>query len=258
MAQQALLQKNLQRIKAGMIPGESFREEKMLKCFRKSLRTGQAGKMPAVIMTAGMTRSLMVENGFGTQSSQSTYSVSLCFDFDSSENILALQRKIAELSGNDFLIKNSVPPHITIGMFHATKNKAEMGELKKAFEGFAEFAGSSFELNFGGIDSFCEKVVFISVKKDSDSFIHLKKLNSALHEKMLKNWEPGANGNYLPEKWFPHVALAVKLTKSQYQKVMEIGGTAFSDLCTPVFHSKINAISLAECHPYTEICRIAL
>lgn len=144
-----------------------------------------------------------------------TYSVSLILDQPSAEKILSAQKELARVTQNDHLTKNPPPPHITLGFFHATDE--DFPNLKAAFEDFAKSAGHSFEIDFGQPDSFLDKVIFLPIKKDSSSFAHLKALNATLHEKFTV-FEAGGNRNYTPERFFPHTALAVKLTKDQFEK----------------------------------------
>lgn len=149
------------------------------------------------------------------KSESRTYSVSLILDQLSAEKILSAQKELSQVTQNDHLTKNPPPPHITLGFFHA---KAEdFPKLKAAFEDFANSAGHSFEIDFGQPYSFLDKVIFLPIKKDSSSFAHLKALNATLHEKFTV-FEAGGNRNYTPERFFPHTALAVKLTKDQFEK----------------------------------------
>ncbi|MBR4322005.1 2'-5' RNA ligase family protein [Treponema sp.] len=155
-----------------------------------------------------------------TKSSRSesrTYSVSLILDNSSAEKILSAQKELARITQNDNLAKNPPPPHITLGFFHAKDE--DFPKLKELFEEFSKSSGLAFDIDFGQPDSFLNKVIFLPVKKDSPSLVRLKSLNLALHEK-LSVFEAGANRNYLPENFFPHVALAVKLTKNQFEKGM--------------------------------------
>ena len=176
-----------------------------------------------------------------------TYSVSLILDASSAEKILSAQKELAQVTKNDHLVKNPPPPHITLGFFHARDD--DFPKLKECFEDFANSARENFEIDFGQTDSFLDKVIFLSVEKDSKSFTQLKKLNSILHEKFT-HFEAGANRNYLPENFFPHVALAVKLTKEQFEKGMNwVQGKPFSN-------ARVIAVSLALCHPYKEVSRI--
>lgn len=204
-----------------------------------------------------------------------TWSVSLILDPPSAEKILSAQKELAQITKNDHLVQNPPPPHITLGFFHATDE--DFPQLKALFGAFANSAGHTFEIAFGTPDSFLGKVIFLPVKKDSQSLSRLKALNSTLHEK-FSAYEPGANRNYTPERFFPHTALAVKLTKEQFEKGMNWAcrlspsgfpgfrtecsiaplRSATADAAPTILHAKAIAVSLAETHPYKELSRIAL
>ncbi len=153
-----------------------------------------------------------------------TYAVSIVFDSHSSEKIRKLQGEFADLTGNYFLIEKNPPPHITLGMFHVAPSKIE-----KLCSDFSDFADSLFEdfplgesqIYFDKTDSFKGKVIFLSLKEDS--VLLVKKMSERLHEIFLSHFEPAANRNYLPENFFPHIALATKLTASQFERAKAQG-----------------------------------
>lgn len=188
---------------------------------------------------------------------QSTYAVSLCFDDVAAQSVKAVQERLAQICGNNFLIEHSVPPHVTLGAFHA--EPCALPQLQKAFDDFAKLARGilgeqGLDLEFGGADCFLDKVLFLAAKKDSPGFAYLKTLNEILHQKFLPLFEAGSNKNYLPERWLPHAALAVKLKPDQFKKCAVLLGPA-SDFVLPQ-SARVAALSLALCKPYTELCRV--
>lgn len=218
-----------------------------------------------------------------------TFAVSLLFDARSSQAIRSLQQDFASVTGNDVLIKKNAPVHLTLGMFHVSEE--QIPELKSLFPDFASSLEKKLSLDFCGIDSFKEKVIFLSVNKNDksssaekgSSFEILKALNARLHHSFLPHFEPGGNRNYIPENFFPHIALAVKLTEDQFEKGISLctysaphgGGEnaerEFSEkilvgiqnstdgfLVPAIPCAKVTSISLACCHPYEEIMKISL
>ena len=179
-----------------------------------------------------------------------TYAVSLLFDAPFSEAVVSLAENLARVTENQTLLEKHAPVHLTLGMFHVPSEK--VSDLQAAFEDFAAGVERGLALDFACIDSFQQKVIFLSIKSASDSFEKLKSLNERLHEIFLPHFEPGANRNYLPETFFPHVALAVKLTKDQFEK-----GMNWAHLKFPL-SAKIIAVSLAKCNPYEELARHSL
>ena len=148
----------------------------------------------------------------------STYAITLYFDDDTTSSVRKLMAQFADVTGNDYMTANDVPPHLTLGMFHVIE--ADIGKLKALFEDFVSAVrdgGFSFDLSFSGYESFLDKVIFIKPVVDE----RLSSLNRILHEKFLPDFEPADNRNYLPENWYPHIALGVKLSHEQFEKGME-------------------------------------
>lgn len=174
-------------------------------------------------------------------------------------------------------------------MFHVSEE--QIPELKSLFSDFASSLEKKLSLDFCGIDSFKEKVIFLSVNKTDkfssagkgSSFEILKALNARLHHSFLSHFEAGGNRNYIPENFFPHIALALKLTEDQFEKGMSLctysaphggGENAEREFSSKILVgtqksmdgflfpaipcAKVTYISLARCHPYEEIMKISL
>ena len=175
----------------------------------------------------------------------STYAITLYFDDATTKAIRQLTAQLAEVIGNDYMTANNVPPHLTLGMFHVIE--ADVGKLKSQFEFFVSAVkdvNSNLIISFSDFESFLDKVIFIKPEVDEK----LSSLNRLLHEKFLPYFEPADNRNYLPENWYPHIALGVKLSHEQFEKGMEF-------LKTVAFNNKASVISigLAQCNSYTRI-----
>lgn len=210
-----------------------------------------------------------------------TYAVTLYFDDDTSNEIRSLMRGLCDITKNDFMIQNEVPPHLTLGMFHV--DEADVGKLETRFGEFVEaararlFAGNSSAISFTGFESFLDKVIFIKPEK-SDL---LCELNVLLHENFLPYFEAADNRNYLPENWYPHIALGVKLSHEQFEKGMEFlkgprasldaqgiggapqalrsnGGDSRNPAKPGLPQGRCARIGLACCNPYTPVCEISI
>ncbi len=207
--------------------------------------------------------------------SYSTYAVSLNFDEAANSYICSLMNCLAQASGNSYMTEHKVPPHLTLGIFHCAASDLE--KLKELGDSFANQAQSLLQegltLDFEGLDNFLDKVIFLKPQKSQV----LQKLNEELHKKLLPFFEAGDNRNYLPENYFPHIALGVKLTPSQFEKGMEaliaqgigrvseaksgrppadchFGGESRSPAKPdPKGCAQISSISLALCKPYEVI-----
>ena len=121
----------------------------------------------------------------------STYAITLYFDDDTTEWIRTLTAQLAEVTENDFMTANNVPPHLTVGMFHV--GEADVENLKALFEEFVTAAredNSTFDISFSGFESFLDKVIFIKPAVDEN----LSSINKLLHEKFLPHFERATIG----------------------------------------------------------------
>ena len=122
-------------------------------------------------------------------SSLTTYAVSLQFSMDVNEIISSAVSLIAEETGNSFIIENRIPPHITIGAFHAARD--DEGKLLRLVEDFSRNQKTGL-VHFTGIGNFKEKVLFLKPEKDG----FLTEINRKLHELILPEFEKGDNAYY--------------------------------------------------------------
>lgn len=180
-----------------------------------------------------------------------TYAVSLYFDKKSSAEVLSCVRRVAEACGNFYMTEHEVPPHLTLGIFHASDG--EVDKLKALFKEFAAAAGKAFQIEFDGVDSFLDKVAFLRIAEASRA--RLIELNTMLHKLFLASFEAGGNQNYLPQNWLPHVALAVKLKNDQLEKTMNLISEQPEILPKS---AKVVSLGLAQCKPYEEVSRVSL
>ena len=185
----------------------------------------------------------------------STYSVSLYFDDASAAQLRHAAERISLVTDNDYMIQHSVPPHITLGMFHVAEEELQL--LKKVFADFADKAASSGnDFSFSGVNTFYDKVIFLYPAEEAAT--HFKELNSILHEMFLPHFEAGGNHNYLPCNWCPHITLAVKLNHTQFKKGFEETLRLFEDETLKRSTMKIASLGLALCKPYTELSKFSI
>ena len=172
-----------------------------------------------------------------------TYAVSLHFTKAVNEIIFDALSNIAEMTGNDFMIQNKVPPHITIGAFHGAKEDED--RLMQIVEAFSR-KQSSGRVCFTEVGNFNGKVLFLKPEKDA----FLSEINKELHEVVLPEFEKGENGYYMPQMWFPHTTLATRLNQSQFEKAVEIAGK----IKLPM-EAEISDIGMYQCSPFLELKR---
>lgn len=172
-----------------------------------------------------------------------TYAVSLHFTEDVNNIISATTKEIANLTGNTFMLDNKVPPHITIGAFHAEKKDEQ--KLLKIVQDFSKTQKAG-TIHFTAPGDFNQKVLFLKPEKDD----YLIKINDALHKIMLPEFTEGENGYYLPDIWFPHTTLATRLNQTQFFKALYIA----NKIKVPL-EAKVSNIGVYICSPFLELER---
>ncbi len=179
-----------------------------------------------------------------------TYAVSLHFTPDVNEIILNTMTSISELTGNAFMLENKVPPHVTIGAFHGTKEtEARLMQIVQEFSRTQKHIIQSGLVRFTEVRNFNGKVLFLKPEKDT----FLSTINDELHKVILPEFEAGENGYYVPEIWFPHTTLATRLNQSQFEKAVELA----KKISLPL-ESKIQDIGFYQCSPFLELKRFPL
>lgn len=174
-------------------------------------------------------------------SSLITYAVSLHFTPDVNEIITSAVKSIAEVTGNSFIIENKIPPHVTIGAFHAAKE--DEVKLIQMVDDFTETQNAGV-VQFTEIGNFNGKVLFLKPEKDA----FLSRINAELHTALLPEFEKAENGYYLPEIWFPHTTLATRLNPSQFEKAQEIAKQIKLSL-----EATVTEISVYQCAPFEKL-----
>lgn len=179
-------------------------------------------------------------------SSLITYAVSLHFGREVNEIILSTMLAIANQTVNRFMIENKVPPHITIGAFHAAKEDER--KLLDLVEDFTrgQQAGS---VQFYEVGNFNNKVLFLQPKKNS----FLTTINAQIHDLLLPVFSKAENGYYLPDIWFPHTTLATGLNPSQFEKALQIAG----EITLPL-DAAIGELAVYQCSPFAELQKYIL
>ena len=191
----------------------------------------------------------LLKNYFAEDTTR-TYSVSLFFDEKSTVELSNFILQVAQITKNDYVVKNNIPPHITIGMFKATKNQE--GQLlqviqKINFEFQPIFEKKENALVFEKLDTLKNKIAFLSfATKQSIIF----ELNQKLHSFLMPDFPAACNNMYLPQVFFPHCTIATGLSKTQLALLQDAQNKNLIKIPKSV---QVAKISLAVHHPYQEV-----
>lgn len=191
----------------------------------------------------------LLKNYFAEDTTR-TYSVSLFFDEDSTVELSNFILQVAQITKNDYVVKNNIPPHITIGMFKATKNQeGQLVEIiKKINSDFQPiFEKKENALVFEKLGTLKNKIAFLSfATKQSLIF----SLNQKLHNFLMPDFPAACNNMYLPQVFFPHCTIATGLSKTQLALLQDAQNKNLIKIPKSV---QVAKISLAVRHPYQEV-----
>lgn len=191
----------------------------------------------------------LLKNYFAEDTTR-TYSVSLFFDEKSTAELSNFILQVAQITKNDFMVKNNIPPHITIGMFKATKNQeGQLVEIiKKINSDFQPiFEKKENVLCFEKLGTLKNKIAFLSfATKQSLIF----SLNQKLHNFLMPDFPAACNNMYLPQVFFPHCTIATGLSKTQLALLQDAQNKNLIKIPKSV---QVAKISLAIRHPYQEV-----
>lgn len=187
---------------------------------------------------------------FYQESLSQTYSVSLFFDEKSTAELLDFILQVAQITKNDYVVKNNIPPHITIGMFKATKNQEwQLVEIIQNFNSEFQLIFEKKEnvLFFEKLDILKNKIAFLSFAANQSIIFEL---NQKLHNSLLLDFPAACNNLYLPQVFFPHCTVATGLSKTHLALLQDVQNK--NQMKIPKF-VHVSKISLAIRHPYQEL-----
>ena len=187
---------------------------------------------------------------FSQESLSQTYSVSLFFDEKSTVELLDFILQVAQITKNDYVVKNNIPPHITIGMFKATKNQElKLVEIIQKINSEFQpiFEKKENVLCFEKLDILKNKIAFLSFAANQSIIFEL---NQKLHNSLLPDFPAACNNLYLPQVFFPHCTVATGLSKTHLALLQDAQNKNQMKIPKSV---KVSKISLAIRHPYQEL-----
>ena len=127
-------------------------------------------------------------NNYFEEDTTLTYSVSLFFDEKSTVELSNFILQVAQITKNDYVVKNNIPPHITIGMFKATKNQeGQLVEIiKKINSDFQPiFEKKENALVFEKLGTLKNKIAFLSFATNQSIVFTL---NQKLHNSLMPDF----------------------------------------------------------------------
>ena len=167
------------------------------------------------------------------------YLVSIYFDEKTNRRVQQYIDKVAEKTGNTFMLDGKVPPHITISAFETQDEAAAIESLERALARLRQGT-----LEWVSVGEFFPYVIFL-----------IPVLNEYLHEMSVIVNDELSNTNgikispyYRPFQWLPHTTIAKKLSKEEMQIAFEVLQNSFG-----MFEGEVVKIGLARPNPHRDI-----
>ncbi|GBU27450.1 hypothetical protein R84B8_00982 [Treponema sp. R8-4-B8] len=165
------------------------------------------------------------------------YAVVFYFNKTTEEKINSLILKIANETGNRYMVDNNIPPHITISLF-------KYDETVDTIINIVENNISTFNRNnikIASIGMFNPNVLFLlPIMND-----YLIESNKKISKIIKTNDKILLDKNYIENQWIPHISLGVKLNKNELINGIKI--------LVEYFEVETNKIGLVKCNPYRNI-----
>ena len=167
------------------------------------------------------------------------YLISIYFDEKTSRRIQQYVDKVAEQTGNTFMLDGNVPPHITVSAFE-TQNEEE---VKEALNSLAHHLRKG-NITWASVGQFFPYVIYMTPVLN----VYLHGMAESIYSALSAVAGVQVNMHYMPFQWLPHTTIAKKLSKEEMQKAFDVLQNNFS-----VFEGEVVRIGLAKPNPHRDI-----
>lgn len=167
------------------------------------------------------------------------YLISLYFDEKIEKTIQQLIDKVAEKSGNKYMIEGRVPPHITISAFETEEESKVINVIDKVMREIKRGT-----LNWVSIGVFKKQVIFLMPVLNE----YLHNLSFLINDSLLSVSDITFNKFYMLMQWVPHTTIGKKLSEEEMIIAFKTLQNNFK-----MFSGQVTKIGLAKTNPYEEI-----
>lgn len=167
------------------------------------------------------------------------YLISIYFDRETQNRLKQLMQHVAKVTGNQFMLDNQVPPHITVT---SVETKCE-DELLACIERIAKDLKQG-EIKFVSAGSFSTKVVFVQPVLNE----YLHQLSMALTKELEQMDGTILSPYYQSFSWLPHCTIGKQLSKEEMQRAVIELLAHF----VPI-NSYVTRIGVAKTNPHRDI-----
>ncbi len=171
------------------------------------------------------------------------YLVSAYFDSETNKILQGYINKIAAVTGNDFMVKNNVPPHLTLSAIEARG----VDVLIPAFDSLVGEIKQG-EMSIITVGQLMPQVIYVAPYLNE----YLSTLEQSVFDCLSEIPETTVSNYYRPLSWLPHITLAKTLTREQMLEAIK-GLQDFKSI-----KANVVKIGLAKVNPHQDVREILL
>lgn len=173
------------------------------------------------------------------------YLISLYFDENTNKQICKYMNEVAMATGNDYMLVNKVPPHITVSSFEI-RETGEYDVVKqlemKLNEVLADI--SVGDIQWVGCGAFMNSVLYLTPVLNE----YLQIIMQSVYDGISELPDVAISRYYKPFQWLPHTTIGKKMQAETLIKGFSVTQEAFG-----VIHGRVVRIGLAKAGPYEDI-----
>lgn len=166
------------------------------------------------------------------------YLISIYFDGKSNKEMQRYIDLVAEKSGNSFMKKEHVPPHLTVSAFETRDEEKAMMALDRIAKRLKQES-----ITWASVGQFFPYVIFVQPVLNT----YLHEMSQIVYEELRKE-DVNISSLYQPFQWLPHATIGKTLTKEEMQKAFEVLQNSFA-----VSKSTVVKIGLARTNPHRDV-----
>lgn len=183
------------------------------------------------------------------------YLISAYFDENTNKILKHLQQRIADKTGNDFMIRNNVMPHLTISAIEARNVDVLIPAFEKVCREKLQpldekgVVNVNNAINIVSVGQLFPRVIYVAPVLNE----YMMNLSISIYNEFTTIPETNISKFYQPYSWMPHITLGKYLDKEQMRQAFAV----LQNLFMPI-DGQIAKIGLSTVNPYREVLSVEL
>lgn len=169
------------------------------------------------------------------------YLISIYFDEKTNKRMEGYINRVAERSGNRFMLEEKVPPHITVSSFETRDLEPVIDKLSEVLNNIEKGC-----IKWATVGQFLPYVIFLAPVLNE----YLHGLSQTVYDCLSKIEDVSISPLYQPFQRLPHTTVGKTLSKEEMQIAFEVLQNSFG-----AFDGDVVEIGLARTNPHRDIIR---